>query len=133
MNKPISRPGRPSAEPNADLTQAQLDEKLAGVEVDPEGDTAPPDATTSAAVDTAEVAAENAPIVAKHAPKAPEAATRVKRTPFPKSRLKSVKWDRITDPTNGVTVDASGTPNKVEVSTWMQAQIEAGLIAVVQD
>ncbi len=55
-----------------------------------------------------------------------------KAKPRPNARLKALKYP-MTDPLNGVKVPLEGTASKVEVTNWMQAQVEAGLVAVIED
>jgi hypothetical protein len=61
-----------------------------------------------------------------------QGAEYVKPKPPRKARLKAMKYP-LTDPKTRVRVPLEGTPEKVEISTWMQAQINVGLVVELED
>lgn len=92
-------------------------------------------AAAEAQIKGSAVPANNAAVAAQRAreeARQAEGAKAAKAEKRPDARLKALKYPMV-DPTNGVRVPMDGTPVKVPVSNWMQAQIDAVLVEVIKD
>lgn len=89
-------------------------------------------ANARAAADAKKLAAANAKKGGVVKSKAdPKGAEMVEPEPRAPQRLKATRYD-IKCPYTGVHVSTEGTSHKVPISNWLQAQIEAELITVVE-
>lgn len=64
---------------------------------------------------------------------ADEGAVLVEREPLPPRRLRATKFDLVCPYSNVRVTVAEATKEKVPVSVWLQSQIDAGYVEVVEE